>query len=502
MPFLSAAARSLRKARRDSLAGAGAARERLPSLGAWILVVTACAGCSPGVFDKLATGSQPVEASDSGSPERDAGSDASSGSGMRIPGGASGGGAGRRASVGQAGRAAIGGEGGEPSEGQAGAEAGSGGEASNEPSGEEAGSGGEPGAAGAAGSEAGSGGSEAPPQCPHVEDPEQIDVAVTELGLLSVPSWYNQRFGGPSALVGDRMLWIFDTRDGKQVATWGAPSELLAMPPTFDGSSTVESMFPPGAVPESWAASPGSALAVDDDEALVFFSAGAFFLIQNAGLVRIAKDQPVATLVRPSGALFWRPPNPDGGAEVWVPPFSSAAFLGGSPEDESFIYLFGCGAKPDAPEEMAEGAHPQPCRLARLSRSNPSSLTNHRFWSGTAWTSDVTRAAIVVDHTPNSLSVSYNRYLGKLLMVYSAGDNMIGLRVADQPQGPWRMFGQLSTQASNAIFNTTIGARELPALRDECQQTIYLSYVRPYAEDPMVPENFTMETRLLKIKLQ
>lgn len=77
----------------------------------------------------------------------------------------------------------------------------------------------------------------------------------------------------------------------------------------------------------------------------------------------------------------------------------------------------------------------------RLARATPETLhlpATHEFWTGSAWSADVVDAAVVVPGPVGELSVQWNPYLERWLMMYlDEHRRAIVMRTAPSPTGPW-----------------------------------------------------------------
>jgi hypothetical protein len=246
----------------------------------------------------------------------------------------------------------------------------------------------------------------------------------------------------------------------------------------------------------------GSAFALNDREALIFFAASRWFATDQPGLARIAVDQPAAQIVRASGTLFPEAVVPDGGTAPWKPNFMTGAFVGDEP-DGKYVYVYGCQANPDVMAEQSGGAQASPCRVARVPTANVSAGASYRFWNGKTWGTDAHNASVVITGVISPLSVSYNKYLGKYLAVHTRLLNAVALQIADRPEGPWKLLSKFPTLESTVAYRTTINAVEHAELRDACQQVTYVSYIKPWSSTPDAgAADLHYETRLVRLQLE
>lgn len=106
-------------------------------------------------------------------------------------------------------------------------------------------------------------------------------------------------------------------------------------------------------------------------------------------------------------------------------PFQMVAFE----KRDGFVYMFG------TPNGRLGAVH-----VARVAEANMLDKTAWQYWDGTDWSAgDGTGAAAIVPPMNSELSVQYNAYTGKWLMVTLDGkaDGTMLLRTADRPEGPW-----------------------------------------------------------------
>ncbi len=77
-------------------------------------------------------------------------------------------------------------------------------------------------------------------------------------------------------------------------------------------------------------------------------------------------------------------------------------------------------------------------KLARVSPYDVLDSTAYRYFTGFGWSTNEAEAVLIVDPPAGELSVVWNAYLQRWLMMYlNENTDCIGARVAEQPQGPW-----------------------------------------------------------------
>jgi len=334
-------------------------------------------------------------------------------------------------------------------------------------------------------------------ECAHARDPHAVTVTYAEAGAIAVPSWVSERSGAAATRVGDKAFAVFNTREGLVMAAWGRREGLLAAPAHYDDGKNFVPLFDADATPAEYTVGAASALE-DKDSALVFFTALKGFYSVGTGIARVPVDAVRAQILRPASALS-SGDDADAGAghAPWEPPFTTGA-LAVRDGATDFVYLYGCGANPNAPDEANGQAHESPCRLARIPRADLVRAERFRYWDGRSFQADVARALPVVDHVGAPLSVSYNRYLGRYLALGSQVTSRVVLLSAERPEGPWEALGEASTLPSTGGFGTSFAAIELPALRSACDDVLYISYVRTPRVDS---GGSTFITQLARIEL-
>jgi hypothetical protein len=102
------------------------------------------------------------------------------------------------------------------------------------------------------------------------------------------------------------------------------------------------------------------------------------------------------------------------------------------------------------------------------------------------WTSDVTRAAAVVNANEFAVSVSFNEYLQRFLMVYGEpNSNDVALRVAPSPEGPWSPRILVKQAPGRYWFN--FNTREQPSLAQDCGKRVIITTWTPQ-DGMMLPD--------------
>ena len=166
-----------------------------------------------------------------------------------------------------------------------------------------------------------------------------------------------------------------------------------------------------------------------------------------------------------------------------------------------FLYLYVCHANPAAPEETLPGPFAPPCRVARAPAGMATDGGSWRYWDGSDWNVGPLRAVPVIREGGVS-SISYNRYLRAFLGVRSGLSNNVVLIWAPRPEGPWRTLDDFPTLPGAGMrdLDVSLFAMEHLALRDACEQDIFLTYAR----DILLSDGVTRQTeaRLMKVSFE
>jgi hypothetical protein len=87
--------------------------------------------------------------------------------------------------------------------------------------------------------------------------------------------------------------------------------------------------------------------------------------------------------------------------------------------------------------------------LSRVVETAVADLSRYEYWTPFGWLKNVPFLAVQVTVAPGSeMSVAWNDYLGKFIIMYMNFLGNIVLRTADKPQGPWSLPKTLVTTAS------------------------------------------------------
>jgi hypothetical protein len=336
---------------------------------------------------------------------------------------------------------------------------------------------------------------------------------VEDLGAFSLPSpVVLSRDGTSSGEFRGRVVWTFgdtfltrrNTIDNSSVLSATAGWSRAAMPLTLD-EPVDDAGLPAQLIPytedelrtnradalNGWALWPGAVIDTGAPEALVLFQRvrrmnGSGFASTAVATARLAAGSTRAT--RGATDLFQQ--SLDAGATAP----STLYGAGGVSVLDGVAYFFACSTV---------GFLNQGCRVARVPVARADDRAAFTFFDGSAWTSDMNRAAVVIDHVAAGVSITRNPYLGCYLAVTgTVFRSALTLRTSDRIEGGWsaQAGATLEAAASGPILPAVMGEYdylflEHPALRSADGRQIVVSYSRPLG-------NFRGEVRLARITLR
>lgn len=148
--------------------------------------------------------------------------------------------------------------------------------------------------------------------------------------------------------------------------------------------------------------------------------------------------------------------------DAWGHKFQMVAFAHG--QGDGYVYMFG-----------TQNGRFGPLHLARVAEDQILDKDAYTYWDGANWAVEDTAATEIVPAAVTELSVQYNEYLGKWMMMYmtdSADMDALEIvfRTADSPEGPWSEPTAVATSL------------DLPGM--------YSPYLHPWNEGPEV--HFTL----------
>lgn len=299
------------------------------------------------------------------------------------------------------------------------------------------------------------------------------------------------RDGGAAALVGGKIVWAFgDTFISKHAADGSYYRSNTASASSRDNPTATTDSLDSNGVPLPMIAftsseqhyndstgDPNNRIAVwpshiipnsDGSGTVLYINLYVHpnFNLQGIGIgtAHLAPGSTVAT--RNPGLLF---------------PFPEPSFEDGG-EADGYVYLYG----------NLRGVSQTAYAVARAPIAQATTRSAYRFWDGSTWNADVSKAAKVVD-VPGSPTFSYNAFLGSYILVHSAAfSNDIVLHTASSAQGPWSGPITIATGLAPASGNFDYTGREHPELSSNGGQSIVVSYSRPLG-------NFRGEVRLSEV---
>lgn len=323
------------------------------------------------------------------------------------------------------------------------------------------------------------------------KSPDPVVAATRDIGALAAPPTVLGRDGGAAAVIGGQIVWAFgDTfistlaSDGSYYRTNTASRAPLGLPlagvDQLDGKGVPLPMIAFTAAEKAYNDSTGKA----DDRIAIWPSfiasnpdgTGTVFFIDlyvrpnfnlqgiGIGTARLVAGSTVA--VRNPGFLF----------SSSEPSFEDGGVVDG------YVYLYG----------NLKSAGQSAFAIARATVASAATRSAYTFWDGAAWNTDV-KKAVSVATIPFSPTLSYNAYLGRYIIVFSAPfSSDVMLQTASAPQGPWSKSIKIATGLSATTGEFDYVAREHPELSSNGGRTIVISYARPLG-------NFRGEVRLMAV---
>ena len=336
---------------------------------------------------------------------------------------------------------------------------------------------------------------------------------VDDLGAFSLPSpVVLSRDGVSSGEFRGRIVWTFgdtfltrrNTIDNSSVLSATAGWSRAAMPLALD-EPVDDAGLPAQLIPytddelranradalNGWALWPGAVIDTGAPEALVLFQRvrrmnGSGFASTAVATARLAAGAARAT--RGATDLFQQ--SLDAGATAP----STLYGAGGVSVLDGVAYFFACSTV---------GFLNQGCRVGRVPVARADDRAAFTFFDGAAWTQDMNRAAVVIDHVSAGVSITRNPHLGCYLAVTGAPfRSALTLRTSGRIESGWSAQPAVTIDAAagGPIFPAVMGEYdylflEHPALRSADGRQIVVSYSRPLG-------NFRGEVRLARITLR
>jgi hypothetical protein len=297
--------------------------------------------------------------------------------------------------------------------------------------------------------------------CPVSKETTLTIDSVTPLGSFSAPPTIKTFSGGASAKLGDTVLWTFaeavlnggaETRSsifgfssvGDAWRPWivvdtkGVPNELIPLTEEERAHNLAKPeerfvVWPTGAI--------GTGL-----EAVVFY--GKFTV--KPGVLDISAIEGGIAHVRKG----------EGRARDRLPIFKTA-----DP-------LFGLGPTLVGDQVYAWACIEGGCVLGRAPLSRVAERAAWAVWDGSAYNADLTKGSKMITNAPGDLSMSYNGWLRKYLVVHSESfTDKVVIHTADKPEGPWS-----SPIVAFQTGGDQYAGKEHVALSAPCGETIVVTH--------------------------
>ncbi len=132
-----------------------------------------------------------------------------------------------------------------------------------------------------------------------------------------------------------------------------------------------------------------------------------------------------------------------------------------------YVYLFGI-----------PGGRYGGVQLARVPKDEVLTASAYRYWTGSAWSSDISAAQTIVPPNVGELSVQWNSYYHAWLMMYlDDPDGLIQLRMAPSLTGPW---GDAKTVVTSTSYPSLYAPYITPKWNDGPDIYFTMSQFGPY----------------------
>lgn len=311
-------------------------------------------------------------------------------------------------------------------------------------------------------------------------NPPNVSIAsVRDLGAVGMPPNVTARDGGSTAWLGDKILWTFGdtlfspasddgvnlrsstaaladpdqpTHVSEPLDSHGAPYPFLAFTP--DEQQYNATTARPDDRIALW---PGSVITDDQGNGLVFYNKlkvkPGLLNYEHLGIGLAHINAHETRAVRDTDLLF----------STTEPSFLSAVYV------DDWLYVYGNVVGGDLAVVVA-----------RVPFAQVQQRAAYRFWNGSTWDAEVTKALPVLKQIPGGLTVSYNPYLKTYLCVYSeVFSNRILLQTSATLQGPWSEPIEAFTGQNPDPGSVDYAGIEHPELSSKDGKTIVVSYYHP-----------------------
>jgi len=169
-------------------------------------------------------------------------------------------------------------------------------------------------------------------------------------------------------------------------------------------------------------------------------------------------------------------------------------------KDKNFIYIYGTS------EDIEDGGYHRKYMIAaRVAENDFADFNQWRFYTDGEWQTDFTKASRICPDIANEYSVSFQKSLGKYVMVYTESglSKNIMLRVASTPYGEWSS-AQIIYQCPEAAWGEKIvcyAAKAHPSLSAKPDELL-VTYIASSSDFfQMAADARLYRPRFLRLKL-
>jgi len=159
----------------------------------------------------------------------------------------------------------------------------------------------------------------------------------------------------------------------------------------------------------------------------------------------------------------------DGGPSTALFCASEPAYGEGAALVDGLVYTFAC----------RQSGLDVPCQLGRVPFARALVRSAWEFWSGTAWSADISNSSVLFNGAP-ILSFFFDAYVGQWMAVYSKPlSSAVVFRTAPALTGPWSDEGLLFVASTGDSGATAYDAHVHPELAQQGGRVQYVTYSRP-----------------------
>lgn len=292
-----------------------------------------------------------------------------------------------------------------------------------------------------------------------------------DLGTFSAPPTLRTFSGGASAKIGESVMWTF--------------AEAVLTNPPATGERTRGSIFGFSSFGDAWrpwivadaVGQPAELIPLTDEErAQNKATPDDRYVVWPTGLVEMSLEATVfygRFRVRPgdldirgidAGIAHVRKGDPKARDRIVVFKTGTPMFGLGPTIYAGFVYAWAC----------IEGG----CVVGRAPSAKVGEPAAWQVYDGVAFNADLTKGAKLITNAPGDLSMSWNPWLRKFILVHSESfTDKVMIHTADRPEGPW--------SAPVLVFQTggtQYAAKEHVALSSACGESIVVTYFNRVAD--------------------